>query len=522
MNRLSLKTFARLGAGFAKQIVSGCSKKNKLSPMRNVFRHNFTGDFYIDFAFSEKTTLHEKALISEQYVHTAHIEKDAEYIFDYVMSAGTRSDYTFCDVETCAVNFDTHMKESYAYNSELLNHISTDDEMYKALFVSCLNCSLSSYKELGRFKGFLAGVVYQSPARTYFRDGYWTVLSVLPFYPQYVRSEIITLSHGIDKNGNCPSAVKSDFSNWWGNHYDSPSFYVMMVHDYAAYTKDFSIFSEKIGRQTVLELCVKALDKLGTHTDCTGLIVKEPTNRRDWADNVFRVGYVTYDEALYCRALANMGSILTHFCDERAVRFASLAQKVKESINALLWDSAKGYYVNYRSDDYCEDNLSIDTVVTVLYDIADAEQKKSILSKMESMLESKNNAEQKAGDFGTMCVYPFYKHKEHVILKSTLDYNYHNGSDWPYLSGLYAYTKMINDFSFEYPLTRWFTYTIDRDIFTPVEFFSVFHPSGSRLQAWSSMSAFAMFFGGYGIAALTLDGEIVVQKKHGLLYEITV
>ena len=37
---------------------------------------------------------------------------------------------------------------------------------------------------------------------------------------------------GINENGDCPSAVKSDYSEWWGNHYDSPSFLSMMLYDY--------------------------------------------------------------------------------------------------------------------------------------------------------------------------------------------------------------------------------------------------------------------------------------------------
>ena len=100
------------------------------------------------------------------------------------------------------------------------------------------------YKEVGRFKGFIAGIVYQSPARTYYRDGYWTAISILKYRPDMVRNQILTLAAGINKDGKCPSAVKSNFKNWWGNHYDSPSFFAILLYDYVRLTGDLGIFTE--------------------------------------------------------------------------------------------------------------------------------------------------------------------------------------------------------------------------------------------------------------------------------------
>ena len=170
----------------------------------------------------------------------------------------------------------------------------------QAYYKSLLNASLSNYKELGKFKGFLAGIVYQFPARTYYRDAYWTVLSVLPVRPDLVRNEIITLASGISKKGECPSAVKFNFKNYWGNHYDSPSFFVLMLYDYLVHTKDFSILDVKVKAGKVIDSANLVLRRLMKETDETGLLVKGGDyNRRDWCDNVFRSTYVTYDEALY-------------------------------------------------------------------------------------------------------------------------------------------------------------------------------------------------------------------------------
>ena len=115
---------------------------------------------------------------------------------------------------------------------------------------------------------------------------------------------------------------------------------------------------------------------------------------------------------------------------------------------------------------------------------------------MERLLESKNNSEQGAGDWGTMCVYPFYKNAEHIVQKSSLPYYYHNGGDWPYLSCMYAYAKLMYGMDYMYPLTRWFEYNIRQGNYTPIEFFSPVHPKGSLLQAWSSTGAFVLSYPG--------------------------
>jgi glycogen debranching enzyme len=426
-------------------------------------------------------------------------------------------------------------------------------EMQKALYVSCLNCAASNYKEKGKFKALLAGIVYQFPARTYFRDGYWTALPLVAVRPDIVRNQILTLARGIGKRGECPSAVKSTFKNYWGNHYDSPSFFVMLLHDYAANSGDFSIFSEKIRGKSVLNCAELVVRRLEAETDETGLLVKSGKfNRRDWCDNVFRAGYATYDEALYARALYCMSDIFSALSEnetdecgnhknrsgkaengykkteineyenhknecgkaeindgenhnkeksekektngyechkEKSESYKNKYEKVKKAINDILFDEKKGYFVNYKDGDFVEDNLSIDTVTVALFGLSTEERIERTLKNMEKILESKNNSEQVLGDFGVLSVYPFYR-AEAVVDKSSLPYYYHNGGDWPYLSAAYAYAKMIFGMDYQYPLTRWFDYNVKKGNFTPVEFFSPAHKDGSLMQGWSAMGAF--------------------------------
>lgn len=497
-NRLSAKTIATVLAGFVK------SKKNGLTYVDGhwILHGDVLGDFYLDFAISEGArALEAERGFHNQFSYGARLNEGEVKTFRYVVSAGTRNDYTFCDVNEAFRNFDAAKKNAEDYIASLVCPEGSKvaevkgEDFAQAYYKSLLNCSLSNYKELNRFKGFLAGIVYQFPARTYYRDGYWTVLSVLPVRPDLVRNEIVTLACGINKKGECPSAVKFNFRNYWGNHYDSPSFFVIMLYDYVRQTGDKSVLTEECPCGTVIEAARLVLDRLGEETDTTGLLVKGGEfNRRDWCDNVFRGKYVTYDEALYARALFAMAEL----CDAAATgggdAYYSRYLKVKKAINDLLWDEEKGWFVNYKDEGFVEDNLSIDTVPVILFGLCSRERAVSVLSAMEKYLESDKNKEQIAGDFGTLCVYPFYKRATDIVQKSSLPYYYHNGGDWPYLSCIYAYAKLAYGMDYVYPLTRWFEYNLEQGNYTPVEFFSPVHKQGSLLQAWSSTGAFVMSY----------------------------
>ena len=391
-NRLSPKTIATVLTGFIKSKKNGLTFNGQCAKLHG----DVLGDFYLDFAISEGAQAGEAERgFHNQFSYGAKLRAGEVRKFRYVVSAGTRNDFTFCDVMDALGRFDSALKEADKYIESLSCPACVKgDDFMETYYKSLINCSLSNYKELGKFKGFLAGIVYQFPARTYYRDAYWTVLSVLPVRPELVRNEIVTLANGINKKGECPSAVKFNFKNYWGNHYDSPSFFVAMIYDYVVHTGDIGVLKEECACGTIIEAAKLVLDRLEEETDATGLLVKGGEyNRRDWCDNVFRSTYVTYDEALYARALFAM-SELCDACGMDGNSYYSKYVKVKKAINDLLWDEEKGYYVNYKSRNFCEDNLSIDTVVAVLFGIADEERSKRVLKNMEKMLESKNNKEQ--------------------------------------------------------------------------------------------------------------------------------
>lgn len=346
-------------------------------------------------------------------------------------------------------------------------------ETEKALFNSCYWCSLENYKELGDYKAFMAGCEYLSPARSYYRDSYYTILPMYRDNIEKVKNQIVALARGINAYGSCPSAVKSDWSEWWGEHYDSPSFFAAALYDYINFTGDTEFADLQIPGGTVFEKAVAAVEYLSKYADGTGLLVKfGRTNKRDWADEVNRYGYVTYDEILYARALYSVANIYRLKGDgDKYLLYSKMYEKVKNAINEILWDDEKGYYVNFINDDYTEDNLSIDTVFAAIFDIADEKRSKRMLSESEKLLETKNN--RFGEDFGSMCVYPFYKKINSARNKSTQSFNYHNGANWPYLSAVYAYAKRKFGMEYKSLLTVPFEYNVKKE--TTLKS-NIFHP----------------------------------------------
>ena len=361
-------------------------------------------------------------------------------------------------------------------------------EKDKAVYTSSYFCALENYMEIGDYKCFSEGV-----DRTYFRDSYWTVLSMYKSRPDLVRCQILTLSHGVEENGDCPAAVTVEWNPFFRNQYDSPSFFVLMVYDYINHTGDFSILDETVSGKTVCDWCTLVVDKLSGYEDETHLIVKEGSfNNRDWANEVNRTGYVTYVELLYARALECLSRIVGRKDRVRAGKYHNLSLKVKKAINMILWNDEKGYYVNYKDGDFVEDNLSVDTILAVLFGIADEEKTNRLLDNVGAILETRNNKSQSAGDFGVMCVYPFYRGPGRSFHRNLQDYRFHNGAAWPYWSALVAYAQMMNGRDYTYALTSSFDWNVKRGNYTPIEYYSPICPSGALLQG--AAADFAWFY----------------------------
>jgi len=367
-------------------------------------------------------------------------------------------------------------------------HEPCANDKIRALYISCINTAASAYKSIPEagFEAFFAGISYQAPARTYFRDGFFTALCLLEIKPEWVKNQILTLARGVNADGSCPSAViaSPESMPFWDGHYDSPAFLIILAYEYTVQTNDHSLLGLELSGQTILQVFDDCLGWLDSQTDETGLVVKPGGCRLDWADNVYREGYVTYIEALYARAVYAMAAFKRSSGSvAEADALEKKHERIKGAINDLLWDDDRGFYINYASEAYREDNLSLDTILCVLFDIADDEMAKRHLENCRKLLEA---------DFGVRCVAPLYKYQHHLVEKSAFPTRYHNGSDWPYLDGLYALALMKHGFDASHALTRWFDYSLEQGWYTPVEYYSPAYGKGSLLQAWSSTAAYAL------------------------------
>ena len=366
-------------------------------------------------------------------------------------------------------------------------------ERQKAMFYSCYFCALENYKEKDDFKGFMAGHHYLFPMRTYYRDSYYTTLPMYNGNLEKVKNEILTLTKGIANDGTCPSAVCADWSAFWGNHYDSPSFLAIMLYDYVRFSNDVSFLDLESDGSMVLQKIESAVKKLAESERENGLIYKKGKyNKCDWADEINRWGYVSYDEILYARANYSLYKLYELKKDKKSEFYKKKHEKVKKAINHELWDEKLGYYVNYKNEEFVEDNLSVDTVWAAIFNIADEKRAKRMLENMERLLEVCNNKEVSLPDYGVMSVYPFYKNPESVYRISSQPYNYHNGANWPYWSAIYAYAKRKYGMEYSNALESWFTYNVERGNYTPIEYFSPACKDGSLLQGWSGAAAFVL------------------------------
>lgn len=448
------------------------------------------------------------------------------------------------------------------------------DALLDTLFAFCLDAAVSNFKAdpLGGFEGLTAGVHYETPARTYFRDSFWACQALLPFYPELVRAQVVALAGGVHDDGSCPSAVLfpspvlaaaleaaretipgfSTFHrpprDFWSGHHDSPSFFLLLLYDYLAWTGDGTVLWEAAPASlrdagpgpTVLDRAVRAARHLLEAEVHGEGLARKPYDTLDWADNVFRSGWVTYDEALRAAALGRAAAILARLdrwgrppreqhLEELASDPARLAlvrrleeayRRARLAINEKLWLPDKGYYAEYvepptdagAAPAVPEPHLAIDTLVVLLWDLAPADRARRVLEQTEGLLESRCNRYQPYGDWGVMCCFPPYRDRRRLTGKARFAYRYHNGAEWPYWSAVLALLRMrygVGDW--RYPLVRFWEVGLAHGRAAPVEYHSPPYGPGSPNQAWSSMPAAAMVRGGFGIEP-DLDGRFTVRR----------
>ena len=404
---------------------------------------NKTGDYDFVFDLGKATNrFNYAANVESRYVAAnasvyLHTDKSAHFVLSYDTDATYCRDLLsrFISLKKQVVNEFRNVKVPASAKTE------KDKALYKASFFS----ALENYKAIGAYKGFSAVSIANDPVRSYFQDTFTVAPAMLKTRPALVKDQILTIAHGIKEDGECPAGVTFRLQPHLRYYYDSASCFVLSVYDYINHTGDLSLLDEIVNGRSVYQLCLLSLDKLSGYEDETGLIVKSGKyNKQDWADEINRTGYVTYVELLYARALECLSLIAGTRDKTRAARYRRMFLRTKNAVNELLWDDEKGYYINYRDGDFVEDNLSVDTILAILYRVADKKQTERLLDNFSALLETRNNRAQTAGDFGVMSVWPFYRGVDRLFNLSTQQYEYLNGAAWPYWSALVAYAQKMN------------------------------------------------------------------------------
>jgi len=382
------------------------------------------------------------------------------------------------------------------------------DPLLRSLVVQGVHAALSSCREHEdrSFGGVAAGLAYGAPARTYYRDSYWTMQLLLRLAPAMAAAQIDLLAAQVHDDGEAPSGVivaGSELTElwerlrlsrpvlsaihwrpqeWWSDHFDSPLLFVLAVGDYVAATGDDGLADRHWTRlRAVFERYQRLRGPAGAPL--------KPANDRDWADNVVREGLVAYDLGLWVGALevlARLGQTRDPELSAQAAQQASLA---RPAIEAALWRGR--WYADYvRSDGAAEEHLALDSLTLLRFQAVQEPRALAVLEAVRAHLESRRNGRQPWGDFGMLCVFPPFARHADLRDKSSFPYRYHNGADWAWLDGLYAAERLRRGLpGWRYPLVRWWEYALEQGWAGAVEYASPGFGRGSLLQAWSSLPA---------------------------------
>jgi hypothetical protein len=410
-----------------------------------------------------------------------------------------------------SLSVDAIIAEANAY-VERCDILPTAPAMMRSMAVQSAHASLSSIRraENSAFLGLAAGQAYSAPTRTYYRDGYWTLQALLFLDTDAVRDQIDLLATGIQPDGEAPSGViltgpkqgeewekfrttSADYmehrrsTDWWSDHFDSPLFFLLTIGDYIRVTGDNTALTR---HWKTVEAIFRRY--LGFIENGDGL-PRKPRHDRDWADNVYRHGYVSYNIGLWIGAL----DMLAHYAGEIDAGVAEEARKTAITARASLDEALltpHGWYADYGTkQDFLEDHLTLDSLTLLRFKAVTPERAKTVLGHVQALLETRNNDKQPYGDWGVMCAWPPFKRPADTRAKSAFAYRYHNGSDWPYLSGLYAEQRLQYGLEgWDYPMLRWWQTSLQNGWIGSVEYFAPPFGRGSLLQGWTGMSAAAI------------------------------
>jgi hypothetical protein len=189
---------------------------------------------------------------------------------------------------------------------------------------------------------------------------------------EFVRDSLIEMTSRQRPDGSIPP---SSYDNYTLILYDYYAWWVVAFVEHYAHTADRE-FAE-----AYYPAMERQLEWFFRRTNADGLISKDAGI--EWAFTLGRNGTITYLNAVYYRALshaADLADALGHVDDTRDWR--ARAEAVRAGMNAILWDEARGVYVDSDLD---RTHIPQDgNALAALYGIASPEQTRRILAYLQA------------------------------------------------------------------------------------------------------------------------------------------
>lgn len=127
------------------------------------------------------------------------------------------------------------------------------------------------------------------------------------------------------------------------------------------------------------------------HSTCSASLIQV-----DWACSVHRLGENAFLNCLLYRSLVCMSELANAMNDGRADEWSSLAGKVKDAINTLLWDDNKKSYVDSFGDYICQDA----NVLAIVFGVADNKRAEAALNSVKENLWTEHGSVMADKDLG--------------------------------------------------------------------------------------------------------------------------
>ncbi|NQV89360.1 MAG: hypothetical protein HQ488_03510 [Parcubacteria group bacterium] len=385
----------------------------------------------------------------------------------------------------------------------------TSDNTLSTMFAESVEVVLESIGITDKGLRYVtAGPKYGNPERVYYRDTYWTSGMVLMIEPYILRDQIELLARGIEPNGSVPSAIPVDPNDamipLWIDHQDAGLYFIRLVYDYIAWTGDDSILAKRVNGRTIFTAMEDIVSYLSTKDlDGNHLPEKPEGSLQDWLDSIPRSGEVISNQALYYRALRDLVEFSEIYGEPtHAKAFHRQSLLVRYQINSLMWNEDGGYFYERCDAGVCEDRITNESALTILYDVVWPERRAEMFEALGT-LETARNDEIPYGDWGTLNAWPLYD--------GFTPHDYQNGTDWPFLDGINAGARLkYNNDDWWYPMTRWWRYNQENSSKTLPEYVSPVDDDSGDLQAWSVNPIVSFVKYGLGLDP-TLDGTFTTK-----------